>query len=220
MSDIASTQKYLDIAEIKNDCLVLKDGTLRAILLASSVNFALKSEEEQKAVIQAYSRFLNTLEFPLQIVIHSRPFNIDPYINELNALRENETNELVRNQIIDYRDFIKELIDLGEIMSRSFYIVVHYNPAGDKKIGGGFFSKILDILKAAVVVKIKKEKFIGYREMLFKRIDNVISGLSSMGIKAVPLDTQSLIELFYNIYNPAEAKNQKLIDLKKIRIEQ
>ncbi len=218
--NIASTQKYLDIAEIKNDCLVLKNGTLRAVLLASSVNFALKSEDEQKAVIQSYARFLNTLSFPLQIVIHSRPFNIDPYVNELDILKKNQTNELLRNQTIDYRDFIKELIDLGEIMSRRFYIVIHYNPAGDKKRGGGVLSKILDIVSAAVIVIIKREKFQGYREMLFKRVDNVISGLSSMGIKASPLDTQSLIELFYNIYNPSEAKNQKLIDLKKLRIEE
>ena len=218
--NIPSTQKYLDIAEIKNDCLVLKNGTLRAVLLASSVNFALKSEDEQKAVIQSYARFLNTLSFPLQIVIHSRPFNIDPYVNELDILKKNQTNELLRNQTIDYRDFIKELIDLGEIMSRRFYIVIHYNPAGDKKRGGGVLSKILDIVSAAVIVIIKREKFQGYREMLFKRVDNVISGLSSMGIKASPLDTQSLIELFYNIYNPSEAKNQKLIDLEKLRIEE
>ena len=135
MSNLASTQKYLDIAEIKNDCLVLKDGSLRAVLLASSINFALKSEEEQKAVIQAYSRFLNTLKFPLQIVVHSRPFNIDPYVNELNILRQNQTNELLRNQTTDYRDFIRELIDLGEIMSRRFYVVVRYSPIGDKKRG-------------------------------------------------------------------------------------
>jgi hypothetical protein len=218
MSNFASTQKYLKISEIKNDCLVLKDGTLRAILLASSINFALKSEEEQKAVIQNYARFLNTLEFPLQIVTHSRPFNIDPYVNELNLLRQNQTNELLRNQTTDYRDFIKELIGLGEIMSRRFYIVVPYNPGGDTK--RGFFSRVVDILSAAIVVKIKKEKFEAYREALFKRADNIIAGLSSMGVKARPLDTQSLIELFYNIYNPAEAKNQNLIDLKKLRIEE
>ena len=218
MDNIPSTQKYLDIAEIKNDCLVLKDGSLRAILLASSINFALKSEDEQKAVIQSYTRFLNTLEFPIQIVIHSRPFNIEPYVNKLNVLRYNQTNELLRNQTTDYRDFIKELIDLGEIMSRRFYIVVRYNPAGDKK--RGFLSNALGVLSAAVIVKVKRERFKLYRELLFRRVDNIISGLSSMGIKSAPLDTQSLIELFYNIYNPSEAKNQKLVDLKKLRIEE
>ncbi|OQX71460.1 hypothetical protein B6D52_01470 [Candidatus Parcubacteria bacterium 4484_255] len=218
MDNIPSTQKYLDIAEIKNDCLVLKDGSLRAILLASSINFALKSEDEQKAVIQSYTRFLNTLEFPIQIVIHSRPFNIEPYVNKLNVLRYNQTNELLRNQTTDYRDFIKELIDLGEIMSRRFYVVVRYNPAGDKK--RGFLSNALGVLSAAVIVKVKRERFKLYRELLFRRVDNIISGLSSMGIKSAPLDTQSLIELFYNIYNPSEAKNQKLVDLKKLRIEE
>ncbi|MCF7906743.1 TraC family protein [Patescibacteria group bacterium] len=218
MSNFASTQKYLKISEIKNDCLVLKDGSLRVILLASSINFALKSEDEQKAVIQNYARFLNTLEFPLQIVTHSRPFNIDPYVNELNILRQNQTNELLRNQTTDYRDFIKELIDLGQIMSRRFYIVVPYNPGGDTK--KGFFSRGVDTLSAAIVVKIKKEKFETYREALFKRADNITAGLSSMGVKARPLDTQSLIELFYKIYNPTESKNQNLVDLKKLRIEE
>jgi hypothetical protein len=218
MSIFASTQKYLKISEIKNDCLVLKDGSLRVILLASSINFALKSEDEQKAVIQNYARFLNTLEFPLQIVAHSRPFNIDPYVNELNVLRQNQTNELLRNQTTDYRDFIKELIDLGQIMSRRFYIVVPYNPGGDTK--RGFFARVIDTLSAAIIVKIKREKFESYREAIFKRADNIIAGLSSMGVKASPLDTQSLIELFYKIYNPTESKNQNLVDLKKLRIEE
>jgi hypothetical protein len=218
MSNFASTQKYLKISEIKNDCLVLKDGSLRVILLASSINFALKSEDEQKAVIQNYARFLNTLEFPLQIVAHSRPFNIDPYVNELNVLRQNQTNELLRNQTTDYRDFIKELIDLGQIMSRRFYIVVPYNPGGDTK--RGFFARVIDTLSAAIIVKIKREKFESYREAIFKRADNIIAGLSSMGVKASPLDTQSLIELFYKIYNPTESKNQNLVDLKKLRIEE
>lgn len=217
MPKFSSTQKYLDIAEIKNDCIVLKNGSFRTVLLVSSINFALKSEEEQKAVIQGYIQFLNTLDFPLQIIIQSRPFNIKPYLANLDQLQKEHTNELLKKQMADYSDFIKELIGLGEIMSRRFYVVVPYNPLGDKKMG--FLSRVSELFSIAAAVKIKKDKFEKYRETLFRRADIIISGLSGMGIKAVPLDTQSLIEIFYNIYNPAESEMQKLTKIKDLRIE-
>ena len=214
---LPSTQKYLNISEIKNDCVVLKDGTLRAILLVSSINFALKSEDEQTAVIQAYVQFLNTLEFPIQMVIQSRPFNIEPYLSHLEELSRTQTNELLKNQIDDYKDFVKELVQLGEIMSKRFNIVILYNPLGDKK--GGFSARLSSVLSAASVVKLKKEKFEKYREALFRRVDNVAAALSSMGLKSAPLDTQSLIELFYNTYNPTEAKTEKLAEMKELKVE-
>ena len=217
MAKPPSTQKYLDISEIKNDCIVLKNGTLCTVLLVSSINFALKSEDEQKAVIQSYIRFLNTLDAPLQIVIHSRPFNIKPYLASLSELRKVQRNELLKIQMADYEDFVKELVQMGEIMIRRFYIVIPYNPLGDKK--KGFFSRIADVFSAVAMIKLKQEKFEKYREALFRRVDNVMSALTSMGLKAAPLDTQSLIEFFYNIYNPAEAETQKLAELKKLRIE-
>ncbi|MDD5625566.1 MAG: TraC family protein [Patescibacteria group bacterium] len=213
----SSTQKYLNISEIKNDCVILQDGTLRSILLVSSINFSLKSEEEQNAVIQAYVQFLNSLDFPIQIVIQSRPFNINPYLAQLEELKRTQTNDLLKAQMADYIDFTRELIQMGEIMSKRFYIVVPYNPLGDKK--RSFISIMTDVLSAAAVVKLKKEKFEKYREILFRRMDNVLANLSSMGIKAVSLDTQSLIELFYNTYNPSSAQNQKLAEIKDLRVE-
>ena len=107
MNKISSTQKYLNISEIKNDCVSLKNGTLRAVLLVSSINFALKSEDEQTAVIQNYIRFLNTLDAPLQILIQSRPFNIKPYLSQLEELQKVQRNELLKAQMADYSDFIK-----------------------------------------------------------------------------------------------------------------
>ena len=215
---LPSAQKYLDISEIKNDCIVMKDGTLRAVLLVSSINFALKSEEEQKAVIQAYVQFLNTIEHPFQIVIQSRPFDISPYLAQLDQLRKAQTNELLKSQMADYIDYVKELTELGEIMSKRFYVVVPYNPAGDKQ--RGFFSRLSEVFSAAMVVKLKAERFARYRESLFRRADRTISAFSSMGINAVPLDTQSLIELFYNIYNPVTSKNEKLAKMEKMRVEE
>jgi len=215
---LPSAQKYLDISEIKNDCIVMKDGTLRAVLLVSSINFALKSEEEQKAVIQAYVQFLNTIEHPFQIVIQSRPFDISPYLAQLDQLRKAQTNELLKSQMADYIDYVKELTELGEIMSKRFYVVVPYNPAGDKQ--RGFFSRLAEVFSAAMVVKLKAERFARYREALFRRADRTISAFSSMGINAVPLDTQSLIELFYNTYNPTTSKNEKLGKIEEMRVEE
>jgi len=218
MGRSASTQKHLSISEIKNDCVVLKNGSLCSVVLVSSINFALKSKEEQKAVIQNYVQFLNTLENPLQILIQSRPFNIKPYLSYLDAIKKKQHNELLKSQTADYIDFIKELVDLGEIMTRRFYIVVPYSPLGDRK--RSFFARMSDIFKIATIVKHKQEKFEKYRENLFRRVDSIISSLGSMGLKAVPLDTQSLIELFYNTYNPSESENQPLGDLKKLRINE
>ena len=214
---LPSTQRYLDISEIREDCIVLKDGTLRAVLLVSSINFGLKSEEEQKAVIAAYVQFLNTLEFPIQIVVQSRKLNIDPYLQALKERQKVQTNELLKAQMADYIDFVKELVELGEIMSKKFFVVVPYNPMGDKK--RSFFARLSDVMSAGMVIRLKRERFEKYREQLFRRVENVISALSSMGLNAVPLDTQSLIELFYNIYNPVESETQKLEKLDKLRVE-
>ena len=120
-----SVQKYLDIAEIKEDCVVLKNGSMRAVILVSSLNFALKSEEEQEAIIYAYRNFLNTLEkWPIQIVVQSRKLNIDGYINDLKKKEKEQTNELLRMQIAEYIQYIQELIEMGEIMTKKFFIVM------------------------------------------------------------------------------------------------
>jgi len=108
-----ATQRFLDIAEIREDTVILKDGTLRAVLLVSSINFALKGEEEQEAIIAGYVGFLNALEFPLQIVIHSRKLNIEDYLIRLVEAEKTQTNELLKAQIADYRSFVGELITLG-----------------------------------------------------------------------------------------------------------
>ena len=212
-----STQKYLDIAEIKDDCLVLKDGSLRAVLLVSSVNFALKSEEEQRAIIQGYVNFLNSLNFSLQIVIQSRKLNISSYIERLKEARENQDNDLLKMQTTEYIDYVQELIEMGEIMSKRFYINIFYSPSSDK--AKNFLTRLKEIFSAAMVIKLRRALFEKYRIELFKRADIVISGLASMGLRAVPLDTQSLIELFYKTYNPEIAEQEKLEKVEKLRIE-
>lgn len=211
-----STQQYLDIAEFREDCIIMRDGTLRAVLLVSSINFALKSEDEQNAIISAYVGFLNNIDFPLQIVIQSRELNIDNYLAFLRQKEKEQMNELLKMQTSEYLQYVSELISMGKIMNKKFYIVVSYNPLSDKQ--KGFFSKLFESLKPVSVIRMKEEKFFKRKSELDKREDNVMSGLASMGINAARLDTQSLIELFYNTYNPETAANQKLAETKELSV--
>jgi len=212
-----STQKYLDIAEIKEDTVIMRDGTLRAVILVSSINFALKSEDEQNAIISAYVNFLNNFDFPLQIVIQSRELNIDHYIEALRQKEKEQTNELLKIQTAEYIQYITEFISMSRIMNKHFYVVVTYNPLSDKQ--KRFISRFIDVLRPATLIKMKGEKFLLRRSELTRRVEDIINGLSSTGLNAVQLDTQSLIELFYNTYNPGTSANQKMVDVNQLRIK-
>lgn len=211
-----ATQRYLDINEIKEDVVIMKDGTMRAVLLVASINFALKSEDEQNAIISAYIGFLNALEFPLQIVIQSRKLNIDTYLERLKESQKNQTNELLRFQIADYRSFVQELVTLGQIMQKQFFVVVPYNPLSDK--AKGFFSRLSEAFTPALSVRLAESRFRQRKNDLQTRVDHIQGSLGSMGLKAVQLDTQSLIELYYRVYNPDLYDNEKMVDQSKIRV--
>lgn len=213
-----SSQKYLDIAEVKEDTLILKDGTLRVVLLVSSINFSLKSEDEQNAIIASYISFLNFLDFPLQIVIQSRKLDIDGYLDRLKKMEKEQTNELLRMQTADYRQYVNELVEMGDIMSKRFYIVIPYDPLSDKR--KSWFKKFLGLFSAAKEVKLTQKIFIKRRHDLFQRVEHIISGLASMSLKTVVLDTQSLIELYYNTYNPDVYNQEKLVEINKLRVEE
>ena len=212
------TQQYLNIAEIKDNTVVMKDGTLRAVLLVSSINFALKSEDEQNAVIDSYIRFLNNISFTIQIVIQSRELNIDNYLQYLAGKEKEQTNKLLKVQTADYVEYIKELTSLGKIMNKRFYVIVPYDPLTDKH--KGFFSLVGEALRPATIIKLKEKTFKNYQEMLDRRVESVSGGLESMGVAVARLDTQSLIELYYKTYNPETSANQELVELDKIRVEQ
>lgn len=212
-----STKQYLDIAEIKEDIVIMKDGTLRAVLLASSINFALKSEEEQNAIISGYVQFLNGLDFPLQIIIQSRRLNIEKYLNKLKEQEKKQLNELLKMQIADYRQFVGELIALGDIMSKKFYVAVPYSPFTNKR--KNFFERFREVLVPASAIKLHGAKFLERKRELMMRAENVMSGLQSMGVQTAVLDTQSLIELFYNAYNPELAETEKMAPVENLRVE-
>jgi type IV secretory pathway VirB4 component len=212
-----STQEFLDIAEIKDDTVIMKDGTLRAVILVSSINFSLKSEDEQNAIIASYVRFLNNLDFIFQIVIQSRELNIGAYIEYLEKKEKEQTNKLLKMQTGEYIEYIKELTSIGKIMNKRFYVVIPYNPLSDKR--KGFFSSLKEALSPAKSLKLQEKRFQKYKEMLERRMSTVITGLESMGVSTVRLDTQSLIELYYKTYNPDTAKNQELADVRKLRVD-
>lgn len=214
---VTPTQRYIDILEVKDDVVVLKDGTLRAVLLVSSINFALKSEDEQNAVISSYTQFLNSLDFSIQIVIQSRRLDIDDYLERLKQSERAQRNELLRMQTREYRDYIAELVEIADLMAKRFYVVVPFMPHSDKP--KRFFSRILEALSPTSVIHLKQQQFLTYRSELMKRVDYVIDGLSASGLKAVMLDTQSLIELYYNTYNPESVGQQKFADLSKVNVE-
>lgn len=214
----AATQRYLDISEIKDDIVIMKDGSLRAVLLCSSINFALKSEDEQNALISAYVGFLNSIDFPLQVVMQSRRLNIEDYLNRLKDAEKEQKNDLLRIQIADYRSFVGELVELGQIMAKRFYVVVPYSPLSNQR--KGFFTRLGEALSPALSVKLREEMFKEKKRDLMLRVNHVSSGLASMSVQAIQLDSQGLVELYYNVYNPDIYEAEPMNDVGKLRIEQ
>lgn len=217
-SSMPAAQRFLAVSEIKQDTLVMKDGTMRAILMVSSINFSLKNEDEQNAIISSYVSFLNALDYPLQIVIQSRELYIKPYLQDLQKREREQTNELLRAQIADYRSFITELVEMGEIMSKNFYVVVPYDPLSNKQ--KSFWARASEVLNPVVTVKLKAERFAQRKYDLEQRLRQVESGLHSIGLEVVRLDTQSLVEVLYSTYNPDIALTERLSPLNEMQLEQ
>lgn len=199
-----SAQHFLPIDTIREDIVVMKDGGLRIILMCSALNFALKSSDEQDALIYQYQNFLNALDFPLQIVIHSRKLNIAPYLEALRGRQKEEDNELMKIQINEYMEFIRTFVSMTNIMSKTFYVVVPFTPPILEQIG--IFSTITSLL-GLTKKKTPEEAaniFSEYKTQLWQRVDAVIEGLERTGIRVIPLNTEELIELFYGLFNPTE----------------
>lgn len=207
------TQKYLEIAEIKDGVIILNDGRMRMILLAASVNFALKSEQEQNALVGQYQNFINSLNFPIQIVMQSRKLDLTNYLKKLGDKSEVEKNELIRIQTVDYIEFIKRLISIANIMDKKFYIIVPFDPPNLQK--RGLFDKMFHP-GSNMSVKISQEEFHSYREELIERVNVVMNGVASMEVRSALLNTQQIIELYYSVYNPEEASKERLIEEEKL----
>ena len=217
MAAKSPTQKYLDFQEIREDVVILKDSSLRAVIMCSSINFALKSEEEQNALIYGYMEFLNSLDHSLQIVIQSRKLDVEDYLRRLREAQKKQTNELLKIQIGSYLDYIRELIEIGEIMTKKFFLIVPYNPLGDKT--KNFWTRLSETFRRAQSISINKDRLQKYKTELGLRVDNIQGRLKSLGLESVQLDTQGLIELYYNSYNPITSQSQRLKDVSLLNIE-
>lgn len=211
----ASTQHFLDFSEIRDGVVVMKDGSLRAVLMISSINFSLKSQEEQDAIIYAYQEFLNSMDFPLQILIQSRKLDIDGYLEKLSNQEMKQQNELLRIQTAEYMEYVRELVEMAQIMSKNFYVVIPYSGSGDQKNKKG----VKEFLNPAVVVTQSEKAFQKARTRLLQRLSHVESGLQSLGLRVMPLETQELIELLYNTYNPSNYESEKLVEIDKLELQ-
>lgn len=202
-----SAQVFVPIKEIRSGVVILKDGSMRSVLLCSSLNFALKSEDEQSAIIMQFQNLLNSVEFPIQIFIQSRELDIRPYIALLeNQIKVQEIN-LIKMQTREYIEFIKGFMENVNIMSKSFFVVVPYSPAVISAAKGGVKGALGGILSG------KKENpeqkiiaFEEHRSQLEQRIAVVSQNLARTGIRAVQLQTEELVELYYKLFNPGDSE--------------
>jgi len=211
------TQKYLDVAEVKDDTVILKSGALRAILAVSAINFDLKSTDEQTAIINQYQNFLNSVDFPIQIIVSSRKLDMRNYLEFITSKEKNQPSELLRLQLSEYRNFINQLVKGSDIMEKNFYIIVPFSPIENKD--KGFFSNIGSLMNPQKNIIEKNENFETYKNQLFQRVDHIIAALSGIGLRIAPLKTEELIELLFNSYNPEIFNASELKDVEKLELQ-
>lgn len=214
-----TAQNTLQIAEVRENMVVMRDGSFRAVVACKSINFDLMSSKEREGVEYSYQNFLNSLYFPAQIFIRSQRVDIGPYIDRLVAMRRNQDNMLLGVLMDDYINFIDVLSQEANIMDKSFFIVVPFYPSGDlsdlRDQAKGFFGKLL-AKPSNETIKIDEASYAKAKEEIGNRVNAVMSGLYQMGVKSVQLNTKELGELYYNIYNPDTAVREPLGDFDNV----
>jgi hypothetical protein len=198
-----ATQKFVPVKEVRNGIVVLRDGGYRGILMCSSVNFGLKSVDEQRAIIGGFQNFLNTLDFSVQILVNSRKMDIRPYLALLESKVEGQKTELLRIQLHEYIEFVRSFADQANIMTKTFYIIVPYAGTSSAQVARavGLFSGKKPDQNAQTA------SFDEARAQLEQRLALVSGGLANAGIRAAPLGTEEVIELLYRSFNPGELEN-------------
>lgn len=200
-----ATQAFVPIKEVRDGIIILKDGSLRAMVMASSINLALKSQDEQIAIIGQFQNFLNSLEFTVQFFVESRDLDIRPYIALLEERYAATLDELMKIQIREYITFIKDFTERANIMTKNFFIVVPYDPALIAR-GGGVAGAVGTLLPGgnAQATVLTDEQFEQYRTQIEERLAVIEQGLVRTGVRVVTLGTEEIIELFYKLFNPGE----------------
>lgn len=204
-----ATQAFLEVQDIKEGVLILKNNAIRGVLMVSSINFALKSDEEQTAIIYAFQNFLNSLDFSCQIIVQSRNINITPYLDDLKDLEEKQTVELLKTQTASYREFIKNMVVGDTVMTKNFYVVIPYTLM--EALGVRAATKQYNFLKNISGKKeqggeIKDSDFQRCKVQLWQRMEFLAMGLKRCGLEGIPLTTPELIELFWAIHHPEQAE--------------
>lgn len=194
-----TTQDFVPIRNIKQNVVVLKDGRMCSILLASSINFALKSLDEQRAILGQFQTFLNTLDFSIQFYIQSRRLDIEPYLDQLREREPLQDNDLMKIQLREYMSFIKTFVTEVDVMSKNFFIVVPYSP-----ISLDISSNIGSMFGQKKATRIDDSKFEEYRLQLEQRASLVEQGLNRIGVRTISLEDEALVEMYYHIFNPAD----------------
>jgi hypothetical protein len=198
-----STQEFVPVKEVRDGIVVLKGGGMRAVLLASSLNFALKSEDEQTAFIVQFQNFLNSLDFSVQIFVQSRMLDIRPYVATLEAAYKEQLDDLMRIQIREYIEFIKSFTEAANIMTKNFFVVVPYSPTA-AAVGSGSASSMLPWNRSKRSAEEVNKTFGEQASQLEQRIAIVQQGLIRTGVRTVQLGTEEAIELLYKMFNPGE----------------
>jgi type IV secretory pathway VirB4 component len=215
--ETSSSQSLISLQQIKKGVVILKSGSLRSVLEVSGINFDLKSEEEQSSVLMSWRKLINNLDFPLQVVAHSRRVNIKSYLNFLQERISQETNNLLKLQGEDYHTFIKGLVTGNNIMKKKFYVIVPYDPIMLKT--KTILSQIAEAYKTllnlrhqafSVTIPLSDESFNQHYQQLIIRQNNIITNLTRMGFQTKPLTTKELIELFFNSYNPEAFERESI----------
>jgi type IV secretory pathway VirB4 component len=196
-----STQDFVPVSEVRDGIVMLKDGSMRAILLASSINFALKSEDEQTAFIVQFQNFLNSLDFSCQIFVQSRQLDIRPYLTTLEAAYKKQLDDLMRVQIREYIEFVKSFTEAASIMTKNFFVVVPYTPV---QLQVKSASGLIPGLGGAKTTVGDNKTFEEHLSQLEQRISIVQQGLIRTGVRTVQLGTEEAVELLYKMFNPGE----------------
>lgn len=207
-----STQAHLKLAQIRDSMVVMRDGSFRAVLVVSAVNFALKSKQEQDAIVYQFQNFINGLTNPIQIVIQSRQLDINGYLQDLASRAKDQTNELLQFQMVDYIDFVSRLITLANIMDKRFFVVLSH-----ETVTSGSKGLLSLVLGRKTTPSFTSQQFERFKSQLDERVSVMVSALAGLGLRAVQLETQELVEFYYALYNPEEAVAEKLTDVSDLQ---
>ena len=210
---VATTQDHLDILDIKDNYTILKNGTVCAVILTTAVNFDLLSEIEQDAIIAAFSMLLNSITFPMQVVIRSRKLDISKYVDKVRKVESKINDPLLKHQAESYRKFVQDVIKVNEVLDKRFYVVVSTSNVVVTQKGGGAFDWLVKLsgFQNKRVGAVNMEKILqDGRTQLSPRVDHVIREFGRIGIKCKQLTTQELVELYFDIYNPSNIHGQRI----------